>query len=43
MCVLNIIYGIIFGLFFKQNEKDIDKNQGNIIIDKNLSNIQPNV
>ena len=43
VCVLNIIYGIIFGLFFKQNEKDIDKNQGNIIIDKNLSNIQPNV
>ena len=42
-CFLNIIYGIIFGLFYKPEIKDIKKNSDNIIIDKKLSNIQVNI
>ena len=42
-CFLNIIYGIIFGLFYRPEIKDIKKNSDNIIIDKKLSNIQVNI
>ena len=35
-CFLNIIYGIIFGLFYKPEIKDIKKNSDNIINDKKI-------
>ena len=41
-CILNIIYGVVFGIFFKTEIKKFQKNNDNIIIEKKLSNIQEN-
>ena len=40
-CILNIIYGIIFGYFFRPEIKGIEKNEEQLI-DKKLSNIIQN-
>ena len=41
-CILNIVYGVVFGIFFKTEIKKFQKNNDNIIIEKKLSNIQEN-